>query len=771
MSSASPSPAAVREAVETLEPRGAPVTTAEVAAEFDCTARTVYNRLDALVEAGDLETKKVGARGRVWWRPPSDGAATDGESTDAGGARRRLEEERDVFADGPAVVFRWEPDADAGWPVEYVTDNVEDVLGYTPEGFESGAVTYTDLLMDEEIDRIVREVERHTERMAERFSHDPYRVRTKDGEVKWVEDTTKIVRDDDGEVVNYLGYLIDITERKRNEVELERTNDALHRLTAASRELLDTDASAFASRVAEITGTVLDVDRATVWRYDRETGELTEEATDDASGTADGHRADWLADPVWEAFLENDVAVDNDVETAGTSLGSYALIPLGRHGVVSAVATEAGTFDRRRLDLAETLGATIEAAWDRVESERRLAERNEQLQALDRLNSLIREIDGALVDAESADAIDAAVCEKLAAADQYEFAWVGERDLHTGSIVPREWAGVDRGYLESIDVGAGDGPDPIAAALERRELRVVPDVAIDPRAAAWREETLERGARSCIAIPLVYNESLHGVLTVYAGEPQPDDRDHSVLTELGETIGHAIDAVETKRTLLTDEVTEVTVEIGDADDALAWLSRATGGKIEFDGLVPRRDGEARLFCTARGVTAEDVREAARERPAVTATTVRRDDDRCRFDVTVADPTVASHVVDGGGVVCSLTATAEGTVSAVVDLPAATTVREFVEHLRTAYPETDLVKRRTRDRPITTPLDLRESIDDRLTDRQHEVLETAYRGGFFESPRVRTGEELAATLGIAPSTFSYHLREAERRLSALVFENV
>lgn len=68
MSSASPSPATVLEVVETLAPTGAPVTTTEVAAEFDCTARTIYNKLERLVDDGALETKKVGARGRVWWR-------------------------------------------------------------------------------------------------------------------------------------------------------------------------------------------------------------------------------------------------------------------------------------------------------------------------------------------------------------------------------------------------------------------------------------------------------------------------------------------------------------------------------------------------------------------------------------------------------------------------------------------------------------------------------------------------------------------------------
>ncbi|MCL7419108.1 MAG: GAF domain-containing protein, partial [Halalkalicoccus sp.] len=70
MNASVPSPSSVLEEVDRLAPPGTPLTTPEVAGGFDCTDRTIYNRLDTLVDAGVLETKKVGARGRVWWRPP-----------------------------------------------------------------------------------------------------------------------------------------------------------------------------------------------------------------------------------------------------------------------------------------------------------------------------------------------------------------------------------------------------------------------------------------------------------------------------------------------------------------------------------------------------------------------------------------------------------------------------------------------------------------------------------------------------------------------------
>jgi len=52
---------------------------------------------------------------------------------------------------------------------------------------------------------------------------------------------------------------------------------------------------------------------------------------------------------------------------------------------------------------------------------------------------------------------------------------------------------------------------------------------------------------------------------------------------------------------------------------------------------------------------------------------------------------------------------------------------------------------------------------RLTDRQLEVLETAFDADYFERPRGATAQELAADLGIAPSTFTEHLLAAQRKL--------
>jgi len=44
-----------------------------------------------------------------------------------------------------------------------------------------------------------------------------------------------------------------------------------------------------------------------------------------------------------------------------------------------------------------------------------------------------------------------------------------------------------------------------------------------------------------------------------------------------------------------------------------------------------------------------------------------------------------------------------------------------------------------------------------------VLRLAYESGFFKTPREKTGQDLAESLGITATTFHQHLRSAERKI--------
>ncbi|WP_227377956.1 helix-turn-helix domain-containing protein [Haladaptatus halobius] len=55
--------------------------------------------------------------------------------------------------------------------------------------------------------------------------------------------------------------------------------------------------------------------------------------------------------------------------------------------------------------------------------------------------------------------------------------------------------------------------------------------------------------------------------------------------------------------------------------------------------------------------------------------------------------------------------------------------------------------------------------DALTDRQREILQTAYELGYFDVPRSGSTADVADTLELDPSTVAEHLQRAERNLMA------
>lgn len=118
------------------------------------------------------------------------------------------------------IVFFW--NNDKGWSVEYVSKNISD-WGYNREDFLSGKIMYEQIIHSDDLERIVSEVEYNTKNRIDNFIQ-TYRIVTSDNSIKWIDDRTIIKRDNDGNVINYLGTIIDITKQKNFEEQLIESN-------------------------------------------------------------------------------------------------------------------------------------------------------------------------------------------------------------------------------------------------------------------------------------------------------------------------------------------------------------------------------------------------------------------------------------------------------------------------------------------------------------------------------------------------------------------
>ncbi|WP_164471657.1 bacterio-opsin activator domain-containing protein [Halosimplex salinum] len=570
-------------------------------------------------------------------------------------------------------------------------------------------------------------------------------------------------------------------------LESEKREQSLTALHESTRGLLHTEMHDDIGRlVVERAVSDLALSGALLYRFDdTENALVPAVSAGDFTSETDVHPTFRPGDdsPVWTGFVDGESSTADDIEAFGLDsvsapMRSVIAVPLGEHGVFVG-ASEVGAFDRSTRKLVDLLAATAEAAFDRVEGEtelrerdERLREQNEQLVRLNRLNELIRDVDQGLVQATTRQEIETVVCDRLTGAERFRFAWIGEQDSAADRVVPRAWSGAEGGYLDSVSLETdGETGEPSVETIRTGEVTSVPNVATDLRSAPWRAEAFSREFQSVVSVPLSYGEFSFGGLTVYTDEVGLfDEVGQAVFAELGQTVANAINAVETKEALLTDRVVELDFRLhDDTQSFLPRLATQIDAEIEFEGIVPVSEESSRIIFTVRGASPESVRSALDASVSVESYRLVAEDDEALYEATVAGPTIATTLAEHGGSPQTISVR-DGTVHIVIELPQSADVREFVETFHDRYAGAEFVARRDRERSMQTRQEFRVALEETLTDRQLEVLKTAFYSGYFESPRRTSGQELAESLRVSAPTVSGHLRAAERKFLSLVFDH-
>jgi PAS domain S-box-containing protein len=189
-----------------------------------------YNRLllDEIIEHRDTEAQLLRIRSqleeRVDRRTSELKAANDKLRTEIEERRQTnesLAKAHDILNQSPVVGFLFQ-NRD-GWPVEYVTENVESIFGYSDKAFTSGKVEYFSLVLPEDRERMIQELAKAKIEQGKTFTHEPYRIVTKNGEERWVTDSKSFATNDQGQVTHYQSIIVDITDRKRLQEWVEQT--------------------------------------------------------------------------------------------------------------------------------------------------------------------------------------------------------------------------------------------------------------------------------------------------------------------------------------------------------------------------------------------------------------------------------------------------------------------------------------------------------------------------------------------------------------------
>jgi predicted DNA binding protein len=428
----------------------------------------------------------------------------------------------------------------------------------------------------------------------------------------------------------------------------------------------------------------------------------------------------------------------------------FAHTLLVEHGVDVRVVTEAGGWegiDSLLSALSSPSEAELTAAFERIDNVESSGGR--RLPSV--IETLTRVVDS-LVEASSRSALEQAVCEQLTA-EQYDAAWMLERDAKRDRVVVRTHAGADPDRFE----GAGD------SGIVRRTLQtgrsfVAPD---DPGPTADRKRS-----GLLAAVPLGHGGTEHAVLVVRSDSSDAfDDPERTALGMLGRQVSFALTALDRKQLLLGGVVLEVQFQYDDTDATFVGLSEALGSSLALDGAIPSDDG---LLCFVRveETSPQHALEATGEVSTIDDARLIRSNETggvLEFSLSGASPLLV--VTDRGGTVTDLTVDG-GQATLTCELAPDADLRAIHDRLYDAF-GVELRSKQEQSSPATG-LEHTDFLDEQLTDKQRNVIRTAYHAGYFEWPRGSTAEDLAESMDISSPTLHNHLRRAQQNILDEIF---
>ncbi|MGO8731773.1 MAG: PAS domain S-box protein, partial [Terriglobia bacterium] len=156
-----------------------------------------------------------------------------------------------------------------------------------------------------------------------------------------------------------------------------------------------------------------------------------------------------------------------------------------------------------------------------------IAERKRAEESLHRFNRELRalsECNQTLMRATDEPALLRKICRIVCEEAGYRVAWVGYAEPNEAkSVRPVAWTGTEEGDVANLGITWADterGRGIIGTAIRSGKTCCIKDYATDSEVAPWRENALQHGFRSAIALPLKdEHANIFGSLNIYSAQP------------------------------------------------------------------------------------------------------------------------------------------------------------------------------------------------------------------------------------------------------------
>ena len=204
-------------------------------------------------------------------------------------------------------------------------------------------------------------------------------------------------------------------------------------------------------------------------------------------------------------------------------------------------------------DLIRARTAELEATNAGLKTDIKGGKRREtELQRLNRTLKALSASSQAMMRATDESAYLNEVCQIIVRDCGHSMVWIGFALDDSAKTVRRvAQAGFDEGYLDRLRVTWADterGRGPTGMAIRTGRPAGCPNMRTDPDFAPWREEALQRGFMSSIAVPLMDEGRGMGAITIYSREPSPfTPEEVNLLSELADDVRYGVSALRLRR--------------------------------------------------------------------------------------------------------------------------------------------------------------------------------------------------------------------------------
>jgi PAS domain S-box-containing protein len=385
------------------------------------------------------------------------------------------------------------------------------MTGYTADDLAIGEVCSIEpLMLDTDRPGVVDEVTRAVEE--ERPFAVEYRVKHKDGSIRWLSERGMPVRGPDDQPLYIDGVIFDVTERKQTEDRLRLFRTLLDN-SSDTIEVVEPPAMRF-----------LDINET-------------------ACRALGYGREEMLAMTVFDIDPVLDEGMVKTLDKQLRKSGSAQFTGVHRRKDGSTFPVEI-SIARIEFDRPYWLAIARDVT-ERQLAAAVLARANRALRVLSACNL-------ALVQASTEDELLHGVVDAIANMDGYNLAVVDFIGDGPGNeLTPIVWSGMGKAAYWAQGMSWGDtkyGKSPVSKAVRSGKTQICHDIASDPGFKPWRDDALALGLVSNIALPLSEHGKVFGALSIYSYDLDAfyEDEEIRLLEELAGNLSYGIMAMRTR---------------------------------------------------------------------------------------------------------------------------------------------------------------------------------------------------------------------------------